>query len=159
MHTYIRVHNWSLQPFNQDYDLVFHAIYVVCVNLIHERRNLHFKVDSERQIFEKLFMVILFIYLRVFARNLLRGSQRRNIFIFHIFSFKSNLILNSCLTSNKPTHYLLDYDDFTVKLIYLPLSSLICIIKFTKSVLLMMLLQNILHMTLSAFDLSHCIRY
>ena len=30
IHTYI--HNWSLQPFSQDYDLVSHATYVVCVN-------------------------------------------------------------------------------------------------------------------------------
>ena len=28
--------------------------YVVCVNFIHELRDLQFKVDSERQIFEKL---------------------------------------------------------------------------------------------------------
>ena len=44
IHTYI--HNWSLQPFSQDYDLASHTTYVV------------------------LFP------------NLLRGSRRRNIFIF-----------------------------------------------------------------------------
>ena len=36
-HTYITthityIHNWSLQPFSQDYDLISHTIYVVCVN-------------------------------------------------------------------------------------------------------------------------------
>ena len=41
-----------------------------------------FKVDSERQIFEKFFMAILFT-LRVFARNLLRANRRRIIlFVF-----------------------------------------------------------------------------
>ena len=53
LHTYIR--NWSLQPFSQDSDLASHTTYVVCVNFIHEWRDLHFNVDSERQIFEKLF--------------------------------------------------------------------------------------------------------
>ena len=33
-HTYI--HNWSLQPFSQDYDLASHTTYVVCVNFMHE---------------------------------------------------------------------------------------------------------------------------
>ena len=41
--------------------------------------------------------------IRVFARNLLRGTRRRNIFF--IFSF---WCLTSGLTSNKSTHYLLD---------------------------------------------------
>ena len=55
--------------------------YVVCFNFIHEWRDLQYKVDFERQIFEKLYMAILFT-LRAFARNLLRGSRGRNIFIF-----------------------------------------------------------------------------
>ena len=41
-------------------DLVPHITYVVSVNFIHEWRNQQFKVDSERQIFKKLFMAILF---------------------------------------------------------------------------------------------------
>ena len=47
---------------------------------MHEWHDLQFEVDSEQQIFEKLFMGILFI-LRVLARNLLRGIRRRNIFM------------------------------------------------------------------------------
>ena len=49
------MHNCSLQPFSQDYDLVSHTTYVVCANFIHEWRDLQFKVHSERQIFEKPF--------------------------------------------------------------------------------------------------------
>ena len=33
LHTYI--HNWSLQPFSQDYDLVSYITYVVRVNFLH----------------------------------------------------------------------------------------------------------------------------
>ena len=49
--TYIRIHNWPLQTFSQDYGLASHTTYVVCVNFIHKWRDLQLKVDSERQIF------------------------------------------------------------------------------------------------------------
>ena len=64
----------------------------------------------ERQIFEKLFMAILF-NLRVFGRNLLRGNHRRNTFciLFWCLAWGSN----PGFTSNKPTQYLLDYGDLT----------------------------------------------
>ena len=71
--------NRSLQPFSQDYGLSSLTTYVLCSNFIHEGRDLQFKVDPERQIFDKLFMAILFT-LRVYARNLLRGSRQGNIF-------------------------------------------------------------------------------
>ena len=44
-------HNWSIQPFSEDYNLASHTNYVVCVSFIHKWRGLQFKVDSERQIF------------------------------------------------------------------------------------------------------------
>ena len=86
-------------------DLVSHTTSVVCVNFIHEWRDLQFKVDSEQQIFEKLFMAILFS-LRVFARNLLRGNQRRNTFriLFWCLAWGSK----PGFLSNKSTHYLLN---------------------------------------------------
>ena len=46
---------WLLKPQNQYYDPVSHITYVVCVNVINACRNLQFKVESELQIFEKLF--------------------------------------------------------------------------------------------------------
>ena len=53
---------------------------MLCVLIFtNKRRDLQFKVDPERQIFENLFMTILFT-LRVFARNLLRGNRRKNTF-------------------------------------------------------------------------------
>ena len=42
------IHNWSLQPFSQHYDLASHTIYVVCINFIHysdsERRKIWWKL-------------------------------------------------------------------------------------------------------------------
>ena len=67
------------------------------------------KSTPKDKIFEKLFIAILFT-LRVFARNLLRESRWRSIFIFSFWC------LNSGLTSNKPTDYLLDYGDLKKKL-------------------------------------------
>ena len=69
--------------FGQNYDSVSNTTNVMCVNFIYEWRDLQFKVDSERQIFEKLFKEISFA-LKVFGRNLLRGSRRRNILSYFV---------------------------------------------------------------------------
>ena len=45
----------SLQPFSQNYALASHTIYVVCVNFMHEWRNLKFEVDFKRQSFGQNF--------------------------------------------------------------------------------------------------------
>ena len=103
--------NWPLQPFSQDYGLTSHTTHVVILNFIREWRDLQFNVDSKRQIFEKLFFLFLFT-LRIFARNLLRGNPRINIFFFHIMFWYLAWDTNLGFTSNKPTHYLLDCDDF-----------------------------------------------
>ena len=72
-------------------DLAFHTICGVCVNFINKWRDLQFKVDSEGQIFEKLFMAV-WITLRVFVRNLLRGSRQRSNFttLFWCLTWGSN---------------------------------------------------------------------
>ena len=78
------VNQTFLDPFSQDCGLASHFTNVVCINFIHEWRDLYFNVDSERQIYlRNTFKAFLFT-LRVFARNLLRGSRRRNIsFMFY----------------------------------------------------------------------------
>ena len=53
-------------------------------------------------------MAILFT-LKVFARNLLRGNRRRYIFLFCFDVYP--VTPNPGFTFNKPTYYLLDYDD------------------------------------------------
>ena len=55
---------------------VFYLCYV-CVYLIHEWRQLQFKDNYERQIFERLLMAILQFTCRVFARRLRERSHRR----------------------------------------------------------------------------------
>ena len=105
--SYTYVHNGSVKIIY----LLSHTTYVVSVNFIHKRRDQQFKVDSERHIFEKLFMEILFT-LRVFGKNLLRGNHGINTFhiLFWCLAWGSNI----GFTSNKPTHYLLDYGDFNI---------------------------------------------
>ena len=81
LHRYI--HNWPLQPFGQDYGLASHTTHVAYVNFIHEWQHLQFNVDSEQQIFKKLFHG-RFIYSQSFCQKLLRENRRRNNFCFHI---------------------------------------------------------------------------
>ena len=102
IHTFI--HNWTLQPFSQDYWLTF-AHHFRFVRLNAQTAN-----DS---FFEKLYMAILFYFLfyRARARNMLRGNRRRNTFciLFWWLAWDSN----PGFTSNKPTLYLLDYGAYT----------------------------------------------
>ena len=81
-----------------------HTTYVVCVNFMRERRDLKFKVDIERN----------FIYSQSFARNLLKRSRRRNIFLYFIFDDWPG-IRTQAFGSNKPTHYVLDHGDFILE--------------------------------------------
>ena len=109
------IYGRSLQPFSQDYKSALHTTYVVSVNFTH----LQFRVDFERQIFDELFMAILFT-LRTFPINMLRVSRRTNIFLYN-FVFVSDLGLKRGFMSNKPTHYLLDYGDYrphTLEIVY-----------------------------------------
>ena len=66
-HAYI--HNWSLQPFSQDYNLASHTIYV-----LKSTPNFKYFSNSSWQ---------FYFTLKVFARNQLRGNHQR--IIFHIF--------------------------------------------------------------------------
>ena len=75
------IHNWSLQPFSQAYDLASHTTHVVCVNFMRECLTV-FNVDSERQIVLRNFFIADLFTLRALARNLLRGNRRRNTFLF-----------------------------------------------------------------------------
>ena len=54
---------------------------MLCVNFIHEWRDLQFKVDSERQIFEKFFMAILFA-LSILAKFCREKIAEEVLFVF-----------------------------------------------------------------------------
>ena len=81
------------------------------VNFIHDHlyvtfiRDLQFKDDSERQIFEQHFMAILFT-LRVFARYLKYQSPKK--YFFSHFILMPDLGYESGFSSTKPAHYLLE---------------------------------------------------
>ena len=81
IHTYI--HNWSLQPFGQDHSLASHTTHIVCDNFTCEWWDLQFKVDSDRQIFEKLFMAILFKHSE-FLPEICWGKVTEEIFFSYI---------------------------------------------------------------------------
>ena len=82
------------QPLNPDYGLASEHTQVVCFNLIREWIDLQFNVDSERHGFKAAF----------------HGNF---IFIFSFLCLTWNL--NMSLTSNEPTHYLLDYSDIKLQ--------------------------------------------
>ena len=100
------LHIWSLQLISQDYNIALHTTYIRCANFIHVQRYLQFKVDSKLHIlWETLFVAILVTH-RVFARTLL---------IFSLIPFCWSCVpwyLSCGLTTNMPTHHLLDYEDF-----------------------------------------------
>ena len=107
---YSYIHNWPLQPFSRDYGLASHqTTHVVCVNFIRERRDLQFNVDSERQIFEKLFSWQFYL-LSEFLPEICWEEVAEEIFFF-IFHFLDDWpgIRTQAFASNKPTHYLLDH--------------------------------------------------
>ena len=96
----------SSQPVSQDYDLASHTSRVVCVNFIRECRDLQFNVESEQQIFEKLFIADLLF------SELLPEIAEEIFFLY--FVLMPGLGYEPGYTSNKPTHYLLDYGDFFI---------------------------------------------
>ena len=84
LHTYIIGY---YDCFSQSYGLASHIPYVECFNFIHEWRGVQFKVDLERQIFEKLFIAIL-LTLRVFGQKSAERKSPKEYF-FHIsFSWR-----------------------------------------------------------------------
>ena len=95
----VYIHNWSIQPFGPDYWPSFSHHLCSCVNFIHKRRALQFKVNSERQIFFRNFSWQFLFTLRVFTRNLLRGNCQKNTFciLFWCLAWGSN----PGFTSNK----------------------------------------------------------
>ena len=101
--TYIYVH---YNPSVRIIDVVSHITYVVCINL---------KSTPNHRFVEKLIKAILFT-LSVFARNLLKGNRWKTAFciLFWCLVWGSN----SNLMSNKPTHYLLDCDSTSSRLVF-----------------------------------------
>ena len=98
-YTLNHIHKWTLQPFSQDYDIA--SSYVVCVNFIHDWRDLQFKVDSDRQIFEKLLMAI-FLHLEFLPEICWEEFAEKN---FHIYVPWDHFFRWSSFWSTCHTHY------------------------------------------------------
>ena len=83
----------------------------MCVNFIHKRRDLQYKVACERQIFLKNFSG-QFNYSQSFCQKSTERKSPKNTFciLFWCLYWGSN----PGFTSNKPTYYLLNYSDFTI---------------------------------------------
>ena len=82
IHTYIIGH---YNPSVRIIDLVSHTIYVVCVIFIHKWWDLQLNVDSERQIFKKLFHGT-FIYSHSFCqKSAWRESLKKYLFFTFCF--------------------------------------------------------------------------
>ena len=77
-----------IQPFSQDYSLASHTTYVLCVNFIRMWWDLEFNVDSERQIFEKLFQGFLF---SEFLKEICWEEIGEEIFFFSYFVLMPDL--------------------------------------------------------------------
>ena len=60
--THTCLHNWSLQPFKQHYNLASYTTYVASVNFAHGLQDLHFKVDSVLQFFWETFFMFFFLF-------------------------------------------------------------------------------------------------
>ena len=103
---HLQQHSWSLQPFSQDYGLASHTTHVVYVSLIREWRDLQCNVDSERQIFEKLFHG-RFIYSQSFCKKSAERKSPKKYFSYFIFDDWPG-IWTQAFASKKPTHYILD---------------------------------------------------
>ena len=81
-HTFI--HNWSLQPFSQDYWPSFsHHLCIACVNFIHKWRDLQFKADTEWQIFWETFDSN-FIYSQNFCQKSAERKSPKKYFSYFI---------------------------------------------------------------------------
>ena len=72
------IHNWSLQPFSQDYWPSF-SHHLWCVNVIHE-----FKVDSERQIFFWETFHSNFIYSQSFCKKSAERKSPKKYFSYFV---------------------------------------------------------------------------
>ena len=88
LNTYIHicVLIWLLQPLSQNYDLAFHTTHVVWIIFTMSGRTYSLTTD-----FWETFHEQFYFFLRIFARILLKGSNRRNIFSYFVLLEISDL--------------------------------------------------------------------
>ena len=78
------IHNWPLQPFSQDYRPSFSLLFLLyALIFMHKRREIKFKVDSERKILEKFFMAV-FIYSQIFCQKFNEKKSPKKYFLYFV---------------------------------------------------------------------------
>ena len=102
IYTYIIKH---YNPSVRIIDPVSHTNYVVCVNFIHKWRDLQFKVDSEQQIFLRNFSWQFYLLSELLPEICWEEIAKEIRISFWCLAWDAN----PGLSSNKPTHYLLDH--------------------------------------------------
>ena len=107
IHTYIIGH---YNPSVRITEKVSHTTHVVCVNFIREWLDLQFNIDSERQIFEKLFHG-RFIYSQSFCQKSTERKSPKKYFSYLIFDDWLGIRVQA-FASNEPTLCILDHGDF-----------------------------------------------
>ena len=90
---------------------------MLCALIFIHDDDLQFKVDSERQIFKKLFMTV-FIYSQNFCQKYVERKSPKIqsiVFRFDVWPGAQSLALRLIT----PTHYLLDYSDLNLDSLFL----------------------------------------
>ena len=94
-------------------DLVSHTTYVVCVNFIRKWRDLQLKSTPNDRFYEKLVIAVL-IYSQSFCQKSAVEIAEKILFVFCFDVWPGGLNLG--FTSNKSTHYLLDYIYYIIRI-------------------------------------------
>ena len=92
---------------------------MLCALILYVSGGTYSLTSTPNDRFLRNFFMAIWFTLRAFARNLLRGSRRRNIFhisFFIFFFYDWPGIRTKAFASNKPTHYILDHGDFMILL-------------------------------------------
>ena len=105
------IHNWTLQPFSEDYWAWSLTPLMLCVLILYINGGTYsLKLTSNDRFFEKLFMAILF-QRSDFLPEICWNNYLR--ILFWCLAWDSN----PGIWSNKPKHYLLDHADLLAEMV------------------------------------------
>ena len=115
IYVYTYIYTYTIGHYNPSFRITILLLpplmFCVLISYISGGANTY-KSTQNYRLFKKLYLEI-YCALRVFARNLLGRSHRRNIFDILIFNVEHG-VWTAAFTSNKPKHYLLHHSDFMI---------------------------------------------
>ena len=138
---------------------------MLCALILYVRGGTYSLTSTPNDRFLRNFFMAGLFTLRVFARNLLRGSRRRNI--FHIFIFDDwPEVRTQAFASNKSTHYILDHDDsinsYLILIVCYRKYSATCCVNMWKQVRKLFgfcCCNNTFHIIVFNSNWTHCLLY